>query len=146
MVYCGPQYVLNHTARLLRHSIAYHIRRHSQDSRLPVACLLILPPHPCSLLQDSALVCRYAVLRAAALKLPEATDLYGSPPLSLTPAAATSSSSGDDTSRGGIMQVAGGDATIQELEARLGGTLGIEVSPQWSVIAAARPAQDQQSA
>jgi hypothetical protein len=77
------------------------------------------------------------VLRAAAVKLPEATDLYGTPPLSLTPAATTSSSSSNGTSKGGIMQVAGGDATIQELEARLGGTLGIEVGLGLSVIAAA---------
>lgn len=95
------------------------------------------------MLQDSALICRYAVLRAAALKLPYAADLYGTPPLTLSQAderqagttdspagdaqahnaAPGSSSSGSSLS----MQISGGNAHVQELEARLGGTLGIEV-------------------
>lgn len=100
-----------------------------------------------SLLQDSALICRYAVLRAAALKLPSSADLYGTPALKLAPVSSssddcsnrnsTSSSDGQGVAHAGggaqaaaagsRRQVAGGDAGIQALEARLGGTLGIEV-------------------
>lgn len=80
----------------------------------------------CSLLQDSALICRYAVLRAAALKLPTASDLYGSPALTLTTPTRSGSSNGSSSDSKG--EVAGGDAATLELEARLGGTMGIEVS------------------
>ena len=81
--------------------------------------------HCCfSLLQDSALICRYAVLRAAALHLPYAQDLYG-PGLTLTP---IRPGAGAGTQGGGAMRVTGGDAQVQELEHRLAGTLGIEVS------------------
>lgn len=116
-------------------------------------CVSCLPKHiHNSLLQDSALICRYAVLRAAALHLPYAQDLYGTPSLTLTalPAAADAAAAVDSSSSaaggvsegklqqdaaaaaggadgGGVQQVTGGDAQVQEMELRLGGTLGIEV-------------------
>lgn len=47
-----------------------------------------------SLLQDSALICRYAVLRASALGLPHASHLYG-PGLKLSDTGSAGSTAGD---------------------------------------------------
>lgn len=96
--------------------------RPTASSKSPAAtpCLALYDAtgqHIC-LLQDSALICRYAVLRASALGLPHASHLYG-PGLKL-------SDPGSAGSRAGRVEVAGGDRMIQELEQRLGGTMGIE--------------------
>ena len=68
------------------------------------------------------------MLRAAALQLPYAAPLYGTPPLTLAPRG-----DGGDQAGVGSRQLSGGDGSVHELEARLGGTLGIEVSGCLSV-------------
>jgi hypothetical protein len=109
------------------------------------ACPLCLCAPP-SLVQNSDLICRYAVLRASALQLPFAAHLYGLPPLALTPASTGNNSSSSSSSseapaadpaegsnsapavQQGVKQVVtGGDESVMQLEARLGVTLGIEV-------------------
>jgi len=75
-----------------------------------------------SLLQNSNLISRYATLRAAALKLPAAAQLYGSD-LSLEEQQGQSRSTDVVVvGRGGQYQA------IADLELRLSGTLGVEVS------------------
>lgn len=74
-----------------------------------------------SLLQNSNLISRYACLRAAALKLPAAGQLYGGD-LSLEPQQDQSSGDAVVVGSGGQYQA------IADLELRLSGTLGVEVS------------------
>eukprot|EP00775_Hariotina_reticulata_P005106 gene5106-5346_t len=72
-----------------------------------------------SLLQNSNLISRYACLRAAALKLPAADQLYGGD-LSLEPQQDQSSGDAVVVGSGGQYQA------IADLELRLSGTLGVE--------------------
>jgi hypothetical protein len=79
-------------------------------------------PHH-SLLQNSNLISRYATLRAAALKLPAAAQLYGGDLLSLE------EQQGESGSNDAVVVGRGGQyQAIADLELRLSGTLGVEVS------------------
>jgi hypothetical protein len=91
-------------------------------------------PHACSLIANSTLISRYAVLRAQALGLPAAAQLYG-PSLTLAEPTATAAAAGGGTagtasSSSSSRRVVGEGALydkVAELELRLSGTLGIEV-------------------
>jgi hypothetical protein len=86
----------------------------------------------CSLLANSALISRYAALRANALALPGAAAaavLYG-PSLTLAqPAAAAAVDSGAAAGNGSSVVTGTGQLydSVAELELRLSGTMGIEV-------------------
>jgi hypothetical protein len=81
-------------------------------------------PFVCSLLANSALISRYAALRAKALSLPAAATLYG-PSLTVNqPAAAAVGSSSSTSAVTGAGQLYD---SVAEVELRLSGTVGIEV-------------------
>eukprot|EP00775_Hariotina_reticulata_P005107 gene5107-5347_t len=94
----------------------------SSKSSAATPCLAVYTAtgHPICLLQNSNLISRYACLRAAALKLPAAAQLYGGD-LSLEPQQDQSSGDAVVVGSGGQYQA------IADLELRLSGTLGVEV-------------------
>eukprot|EP00879_Flechtneria_rotunda_P012715 GHRR01013278.1.p1 GENE.GHRR01013278.1~~GHRR01013278.1.p1 ORF type:complete len:356 (+),score=131.93 GHRR01013278.1:658-1725(+) len=110
----------------------------SSKSPAVTPCLAVYSEQgmPVGLLQNSSLISRYAVLRAAALGNPSAHQLYG-PSLKLAPSVQPSrqhsSQDSSEDSNGfdeGVSAVIGSDElykAVSELELRLAWTMGVEV-------------------
>lgn len=79
----------------------------------------------CSLLSNSTLISRYAALRATALGLPRADQLYGD---SLTLQPLPAAAGGDDPGGGSTVNGSGSFyEAVSSLELRLSGAMGVEV-------------------